>query len=273
MRSFGLRALTAVVLLPMVFALIWAPKLHLAFSLFITFIACVGLYEYYAMARRRQMIPETVGGIIAGGLVALSGHNGHLMSTTLTLYAAFVLVAILHMMRGQYSLSGLAASAFGIVYVGWFCAHITLLRSLPGIGPGVVTLLLVSIAVTDAGAYLTGSIIGRHKLAPKISPGKTWEGAVGGIGFTLMAMMICYGLSVEFRALPQWSPAGYCFRGVLLSCIGQIGDLAESCMKRSAGIKDSGSIFPGHGGVLDRCDGFLFAAPVMYYLVAPLFHG
>jgi phosphatidate cytidylyltransferase len=167
----------------------------------------------------------------------------------------------------------LASSLFGIFYVGWMGAHFTLLQSTPVIGPGLVTILMLAVAVTDAFAYLGGRAFGRTKLAPLISPNKTREGAVSGFLFTLLAMLILWTLRKQGYgdALPDWSLPRYIGTGAVLSVVGQIGDLAESCLKRSAGVKDSGSIFPGHGGVLDRCDGMLFAAPVLYYMIASPF--
>ena len=273
--GFLLRAATALVVLPVVLWLIWSPGLGFVFAMFISLLASIGLYEYYAIVRCREISPETIGGIVAGTLVAVSGYFYSLHVTTLTLYGGCVMVSTLHIVRGQHSVAGLSTSVFGIFYVGWLAAHMVLLHGMPESGPGLVTLLLAAVAVTDAGAYLIGSNFGRHKMAPKVSPNKTWEGAAGGFGCALICVMVFYVLGVKFgwRALPQWPLARYLYTGAMLSSVAQIGDLAESCLKRSAGVKDSGMIFPGHGGVLDRGDGFLFAAPVLYYMVTPLSHG
>ncbi len=271
--AFELRLLTALVILPLMVFLIWAPRLQWAFTGFIVSLAAIGLYEYYAIARSGGTVPETVGGILSGALVTLSAHTYQLAATTLAFYGACVLVSVLHLVRGRHSVTGLAASVFGIVYVGWFAAHMVLLHGISRTGPALVTILLVTIALTDAAAYLAGSTIGKHKMAPKISPNKTWEGAIGGFLAALAGMAVLYLLGRAFPALsaPDWSFARFLFTGAVLSVVAQTGDLAESLMKRSAGVKDSGHVFPGHGGVLDRCDGYLFAAPVLYYMATPLF--
>jgi len=112
-----------------------------------------------------------------------------------------------------------------------------------------------------------------HKMAPVLSPNKTWEGAVAGFLAALLGMAAACLLSRWFNALPQWTLAHYLGIGAVLSVVSQVGDLAESSLKRAAGVKDSGSLFPGHGGVLDRCDGFLFATPALYYMLVLFIHG
>ena len=266
--GLAVRALTAAVALPVVLLLIWRPELRPAFAVFIGVLVAVGLYEYYAIVRSSKISPETIGGIVSGTLVALSGYFHNQTLTSLTMYGGCLLVAALHIVRGQHSVAGLASSVFGVLYLGWFPAHVNLLLSEPGIGPGLVTMLIVAVVLTDTGAYFAGSSLGRHKLAPKVSPNKTWEGSMGGVLAALLGMMALYKVSPQFDALPEWTVWRYLYIGALLSVSAQIGDLAESCLKRDAGIKDSGNLFPGHGGMLDRCDGLLFAAPVMFYLHA-----
>ena len=275
MRKGGgltLRTVTAFVALSLVLALIWAPGLRLVFSLFVVGLAAVGLYEYYAIVRAAKVWPETTGGIVAGVLVALSGHTHSLCITAHTFCGACLLVAALHMVRGRNSIEGLATSVFGVFYVGWLPAHMLLLRGIPGTGAALTTLLLLAVALTDAGAYFAGKTLGRHKMAPVLSPNKTWEGAVGGLLITLLGMALFYLVSnwLGWPLFPKWSLPKYLGIGIVLSILAQVGDLTESYLKRSAGVKDSGGLFPGHGGVLDRCDGYLFAAPALYYMVAPL---
>jgi len=270
-RSFILRLLTTLVLVPLTLLLIWAPPLGVFYVLFIATLACIGTIEYFNLLRAKQIPAETVAGVAAGTAVCLSGMFGAPGLTALLVYGGLLLVSAVHVVRTRLSVEGLAGSAFGIIYVGWFAAHMILLHQLPVAGPGLVTILLVAVAVTDAFAYLGGSAFGRHKLAPRVSPAKTWEGAAAGVLVTLCAMAVVYAISRRTGGWPDWTLARYVGVGALLSVVAQIGDLAESSMKRSAGVKDSGTLFPGHGGVLDRCDGFLFAAPALYYVAANLF--
>jgi phosphatidate cytidylyltransferase len=146
----------------------------------------------------------------------------------------------------------------GVVYVSLFLSFLVLIRGSDS-GIAWIAFLLVVIFAGDIAAYYVGSYGGRHKLAPTVSPGKTIEGAFGGLAGNLIV-----GAALKHFFFPQmsWVPAVYFFLSV--GIIGQMGDLFESLLKRSAGIKDSGTILPGHGGILDRIDALLFAAPVAY---------
>jgi phosphatidate cytidylyltransferase len=271
--SVLLRALTGVTVLCIFLLVMWAPSLRAGFALLVGALTLVGLYELYAIARARQISPETIGGMLAGTIIALSGYFGSLTLTNYLLYGGCLLVSALHVVRGQHAVAGLAGTIFGLVYVGWFGAHLVLLHGIPQVGPGFVTMLFVAVVLTDTAAFFVGRAIGKHKLAPKASPGKTWEGAAGGFVFAVLGMAVVWYLQQHYaqHTLPDWSLGRYLYAGVVLSIASQVGDLTESCLKRDAGVKDSGSFFPGHGGVLDRCDGFLFASPFLYYMAVPLF--
>lgn len=247
---------------------------NLAFALLATAFVALGFREYAAMARAKGLVIETAGGTVAVVLVllaaALTGPFGF-MAQNAIFFLAVALLAWLHILRGMthHTLPGLAATAFGVLYLGWMPAHLVLMHVEPGDGPGLVTMLLAMVALSDTGAYFTGRAIGRHKLAPHTSPKKTWEGAFGGLIAAMLTGAAIYALrnSLDLRALPEY-PLWWCLAtGAVLSVVSQIGDLVESMLKRDAGVKDSGTIFPGHGGVLDRCDGIIFAAPALYYLL------
>jgi len=265
----SLRLLTALVLVPLTFALIWVPLLQPGFVFFIALLGAIGLHEFYRMTEAKGHRPEKTGGVLAGTALILSAALGAPYYLAVVLFIAVVLLTWLHLTRNSHTLSGLAASILGLVYVGWLAAYLVLLHQQPVIGSGLVTLLIIAVAVSDTGAYFVGKNLGRRKLAPKVSPNKTVEGAIGGTLSALIAMAAVFYAQKHFgwEAFPAWDLPRYLVVGLLLSVLGQIGDLAESMMKRDAGVKDSGEIFPGHGGVLDRCDGFLFTAPALYFLV------
>ncbi|GMU91244.1 MAG: phosphatidate cytidylyltransferase [Candidatus Hydrogenedentota bacterium] len=272
--SVLVRMITGIVTLALFLLVIWTPQLRLVFTGLVSALVFIGLYELYAIARTKQIFPETIGGMVAGTAVALSGYLNSPTATNFLLYGGCLLVAALHVVRGQHAVAGLAGTIFGIVYVGWFGAHLVLIHGMKDVGPSLVTLLFASVILTDTAAFFVGRAIGRHKLAPKASPGKTWEGAIAGFCASVGGVAAVWYVAREFPAfhLPRHWGLGSClYAGVVLSIASQIGDLAESCLKRDAGLKDSGAFFPGHGGVLDRCDGFLFAAPFLYYMAAPLF--
>lgn len=267
-----MRTATTCVVLPLVLLLTWAPGWQLGFCVVVSVIAGIGLYEYYAIVRMRRISPETIGGILSGTAVVLSGYYSNPATTNFAAYGACLLVSALHIVRGQHSVAGLASSVFGVFYVGWFAAHITLLRGVPGIGPGMITMLLVIVFFNDTGAYAAGSLFGRRKLAPRVSPNKTWEGAAAGFAAACASALAFYWVRAHYAAtaFPTWTPWQYVHMGAVVSVAAQVGDLMESCLKRDASVKDSGVLFPGHGGVLDRCDALLFAAPVVYYMAMPL---
>jgi len=265
------RLLTALVLLPVMLVVVSLPALRVVFALVAATFVFQGLREFYAIAGARGVVCERWAGIFAGTAVALSAMLDAEGLTALVLCIALLALCVVEVLRGRLSIAGMATSVFGVVYVGWFGAHIVLLHRLPQVGPGLVVLLILTVALSDSGAYLVGSTFGRHKLAPEVSPNKSWEGAAGGVVFAVLAVLLAYGVhgAMNWEGLPDWSLPAYLGLAVALSVIGQFGDLAESALKRDAGVKDSGAIFPGHGGMLDRCDSFLFAAPILYYIAAP----
>jgi phosphatidate cytidylyltransferase len=149
----------------------------------------------------------------------------------------------------------------GMLYIGLTLSYLLVIRGLPDGALLIFFVVLVTWA-GDTGAYAAGKALGRHALAPVISPKKTYEGLAGGLVFACLLALIA-----REWFLPRLSPGDCLLLGLLLTAAGLAGDLAESAIKRSAGIKDSGALIPGHGGMLDRLDSLLFTAPVFYYYV------
>jgi phosphatidate cytidylyltransferase len=160
---------------------------------------------------------------------------------------------------GRSSFESAANTLFTAVYVGWLLGYAIWLR---GRADGAFfVLFLVGVTwIGESAAYLVGSTIGRHPIAPTLSPRKTIEGSVA-----QLVVSIAAGLGLGVWLVPACSPVGAAGAGALLGVIGQVGDLAESAIKRSLGTKDAGDLIPGHGGMLDRIDGLLFNAPVLYF--------
>lgn len=264
--SLMLRVVTSLVLLPLVLALLWVPVLEWGFVAFVTLIAIVALSEFYRMSA--TMNPIFISGLVVGALIV--GTAGHGVFEWMGAVFAFGLLVIgaVHLTRPEGSVAALSATTFGLIYVAWFASHILLLRTIDDIGTGLVMMLLVAVILTDTTAYFVGKFLGSHKMAPVVSPNKTWEGAAGGATGAILGMGAIYTLANQndWTMFPDWSLRRYLLTGALLTVASQVGDLVESSLKRDAGVKDSGTIFPGHGGALDRCDGFLFAAPVLYYM-------
>ncbi len=171
------------------------------------------------------------------------------------------------------AVSTVSVTLFGVLYIGWLSGHLILLRGINPCGESLVYLLLFVTWISDISAYLVGTKFGRHRLAERISPKKSWEGTIAGVVAAVVAALLWRevsglkifsggGLSLQFL-----NPAWCILIGLLLGVGGQAGDLAESMLKRNAGLKDSGNILPGHGGILDRCDSLLFNIPLLYYCI------
>ena len=182
----------------------------------------------------------------------------------LALALALLLPFSYQILRDRVSVASLSVEStlLGVVYIGWaFGHHLILLRDISGAGKGLLFFLLVTVWLGDTAAYLFGKRFGRHKLRPTISPGKTIEGTIAGIVFgTIGGLGVCSFFLEDTLSFPH-----ALILAVLLGIVGQLSDLSESIIKRSAEVKDSGNLIPGHGGLLDRCDSLIFSAPVLYY--------
>jgi phosphatidate cytidylyltransferase len=235
------------------------------FGLFVGLTAVLGLLEYYALVLPGESAAAKVAGALLGLAVVVSFYTGHIRAMPPILVLVLLGFAVLCLTRfkpGAYVGLVLSRHVVGIVYVAFFLGHLILIR---GWKNGVTwTLFVLSVVFAgDTAAYYVGKAFGSHKLSPSISPGKTVEGAVGGLAANLVVGALfaqCWLSELDW----SWVMG----LAVLLGIMGQIGDLAESVLKRSVGSKDSGRLLPGHGGVLDRIDGLLFATPVLYYFKA-----
>jgi phosphatidate cytidylyltransferase len=282
------RVLSALVLLPAVIGTIWLlpPSGTLLLAAIAALLAFV---EYRTIVKALgAQVPGLVGGV-AVVLVCLSMWTGDRMSEDsvngrvfvlpnevyLVLMTTLIVVGAMAVGKGRPGpavLADAAATIFAPVYLGLPLGALAALRGQvgelgaerlfsPGSGRFVILLLMAIIVVSDSAQYYTGRAFGRRPLAPAISPKKTVEGAIGGVVFGTLATAI--GGRYLF-ASPMWILA---LLGAAISLLGIVGDLFESLLKRSAGVKDSSHLIPGHGGVLDRIDSWLFAAPVYYVFV------
>jgi phosphatidate cytidylyltransferase len=234
------------------------------FAGFAVAVAGAGLHEYFGMALPDR--PRERGfGIGAGIAVAAAVVSGRpeLWGAALALTVVAGLAVAL---AGNADLHGavqrLGLSVLGVIYVGFFTAHVALLHG-RGSGWRWVLFTIFTAMASDTGGYFTGRFRGRHKLAPAISPGKTVEGAVGAVaGAVLLASL------ARLVFFPQIGPREALGLGVAISLLAQLGDLCESALKRAFGAKDSGWIIPGHGGILDRLDSLVFPVVFAYYYAA-----
>jgi len=270
MTNTQTRVLTAVVVVPILLVLIavgGAP-----WGLFVSAVAGIGAYEFYDMARARGFKPQAIAGILTSFCfcVAVTFRVPNLAFGVLV-FGAFVIMT-LELMRGdpKGAIENLGASFAGIIYVGVLLSHAILIRQFHGNNKLGIFFIIVALAgsfLCDTGAYFVGRAYGKRKLIPKISPGKTVEGTIGGIITGILAVCVTKGIADIFMTTGfGWSKAALLGIGITIG--GIIGDLIESMLKRDAGVKDSGKIVPGHGGILDRLDSLLWAIPVTYYFAA-----
>jgi phosphatidate cytidylyltransferase len=238
------------------------------FLLLVDLLLLLGMREFYALMAAKGYRPYRALGIFCG--LAFSWYvfrGGAAVSLIVTASLLAIMIGELLRRDMDQSLEHIAVTVLGVMYVGWLGSHLVMLRELPGVVGGAdavgARLVLFTAAVTWAGdtaAYLFGVAFGRHKLIPRVSPGKTVEGAVGAlIGAAAMGLLCAKSFAGFITPLAGVS------LGLVAGIFGMLGDLVESLLKRDVGIKDSATLIPGHGGVLDRFDSLLFTAPLMYY--------
>jgi phosphatidate cytidylyltransferase len=272
------RILFAVIAAPASIAIVYVGDWALAIMLSV--LAALAAWELFRIARETGSYPLDAAGIALAALVPIALHAQRRGVYTLTLTAIVALVLVLFASTiwlrgpGGKPLSSVAVTTFGVLYASLF-SYVYAVRYhdyAVGARAGTVLVLLPVLLTwaTDTGAYMFGRTFGKKKLIPSISPGKTVEGAVGGLGFTIV---ICL-LYVRFILMP-FAQLGLTIQGAVLFAIvvsvaAQTGDLAESLLKREAGIKDSSNIIPGHGGILDRFDSMLFVMPIAFLLLGRL---
>jgi phosphatidate cytidylyltransferase len=258
------RVLTSILLVPVLFVVVWLlPPVYFVGLVIIA--AAIGQYELYAMARTRGIKPLTVFGLVLGALIILTMYRpippyrgGTLFWITLCILA--VIVARIFSRRSvEGAFEDIAITAFGIFYVALLFAFQVAIHAGPP-GKNWLVFLYLVIWASDTGAYYVGTAFGKHRLYEKISPKKSVEGLIGGVLASVLVAVLC-----KLWLVPSIVTIEAAVLGAVLALVGTVGDLAESLIKRSAGVKDSGTIIPGHGGILDRMDSMLFAAPVLFY--------
>ena len=286
-QVFLRRATSTIFLWGVILAALFSGNRFISDGVFIFLIALLalsGLVEFYGIAEKRGMVNFKISGVV-GGLLLMIGTflnvTGHLgtsgsparvndfETSFLILFVLGLCVRQLFSKKNSAGLTAIATTLFGLMYVPWLLNFIQKISffpfpagSPPDAGKFFLFYFILITKFSDTGAYIVGSLIGRHKMIPRVSPGKTWEGFLG-------AILVSTGASLAFVHLFGAKMVGMNYLhavilGVLLSVTAVIGDLIESLFKREAGVKDSGKFFPGIGGILDLLDSLLFNAPLMY---------
>ena len=265
METLSTRVLTSVVGFAIVSLLVWIGWWAMLPAL--VFLSVMGLYEYIRMLDRNDIDVRRVSlGVFGAALIVASlpmwpqtpWPGGSWREAVLTVAVAYLLV--MEVVRpGERPLERIVYSLFGLLYIPWLLGYFLLLRYSPDASAGLLyfALPLLATFAADIGGFFGGYHFGRRKLAPEVSPAKTVEGAVGGLLASFLIVLLISSLTL-------WSPLESLLYAILVASASQLGDLAESLIKRALKTKDSGTSLPGHGGFLDRIDSLLFAVPATY---------
>src|SRR6185436_17415362 len=280
-KVFLRRLISSIVLWAVVLTGLFSSNRTISDSLFlgiIVLLAVAGLAEFYGLAEKRNLICFKGWGIAGGvllmigtflnltGKLGTSGSPSRVNDFETSFLILFVLGLCLRQFFSRSNTAGILAistTLFGLMYVPWLLNFIQKINFFPGVDGHYYLLYFVLITkFSDTGAYSVGSLFGKHKMIPRISPGKTWEGFAGAI---LVSTLISIGYAtLAGRHLANMTIPHATVLGIILSSTAVIGDLIESLFKREAGVKDSGRLFPGIGGILDLMDSLRFNAPLMY---------
>jgi len=256
------RLATALVAIPVLIGVFfWAPSW--AGVALIAGALALGVHEFFGLLRARGLRPmQRVGFLLAAAFFLDLAFPGWLGVPFVPLGALLLLTFALSRGPDFESVSAAAATLLGAVYVGALGGTIAALHLLAPAarGPWRILMLLVVVMASDTLAFFVGHAFGRRRLAPAVSPAKSVEGALGGIAGGVIGAFV-----VRYLGLPDMPALHTALLGAAVAAMGIVGDLDESLIKRWAGVKDSGALFPGHGGMLDRLDSLLFGAPVLYY--------
>lgn len=278
MRDFLRRAVFAVIAIPLGGAIIWVGGTP--FALLLAVLAGLAAWEFFRLATAGNVRPFDRAGVVLAAAIPLVVHTNHMEVSRVPVTAGALILlgmfaAAVWRRVGERPLSAVGATLFGIVYTGGMLTYAYGIRYHPYVieaaaGTALIGLPLVMTWATDTGAYVFGKAFGRRKLMPSVSPGKTWVGAFGGLGLALVAVALYVQFVLRPVAQLTLTVTGIAVFALLASATAQIGDLAESMLKREAGVKDSSRLIPGHGGVLDRFDSLLFVLPASYLLLTEL---
>jgi phosphatidate cytidylyltransferase len=253
-REFGLRVASAVVLVPLVLLATWAGRPY--FHLMVALAAVLMLAEWLRLTETRGIgALEWIRAVVLVAALALG-----LLGFWIQGVALLLVLSVVSFVTGHPRDGVRLWPVFGTLYIGIPCLSILWLRELPDVGRDLVFALLAVVWATDIGAYIAGRVIGGPKLAPKISPNKTWSGSIGGLVAAAVVGVGVATLTARLNILPAL------LLSVGVAIAAEIGDLFESLLKRRFAVKDSGALIPGHGGLLDRLDSMLLAAPVLAFV-------
>ncbi|MBI3654171.1 MAG: phosphatidate cytidylyltransferase [Acidobacteria bacterium] len=262
------RILTALVVLPILLYTVWS-SIPYFFAALAAIAIVIAISEFYNLAAKVGCQTHNFLGYLAGLALVAGFVFGKVEWLAAVLTALVMLSLACALMKPddlKNALVSVAATLFGVAYVALLAGFLVRVRMIPDtaqttqLAAKLLTMFFAMVVFTDTGAYYTGRSLGKNKLAPRISPGKTIEGFVGGLIAAIAAGPLCrWAFFHEMNLLHSL------LLGALIGLVGPVGDLAESMLKRGSEVKDSGTLLPGHGGMLDRVDSILFCAPLLYF--------
>ncbi|HEY4744104.1 MAG TPA: phosphatidate cytidylyltransferase [Desulfuromonadaceae bacterium] len=239
----------------------------LLFATLLAFFAFIAMIEFYRMALPDRGMESWLAAFCAAALifVPFAGQERLALAAIALLFLAFSLLFLFRIRAIGDAAREVAYAMLAFLYIPVLLMHLVMLRQTP-YGVQWLFVIMLIVMTNDSAAYYTGSAFGKHRLYPLVSPKKSIEGSLGGVVGSIAGTLLA-----RFTFFPQLTLTDALVTAVVIGILGQTGDLFESLLKRSFGVKDSGTIFPGHGGVLDRLDSIIFAAPAMYYYAVYVF--
>lgn len=258
------RIIVSVIAIPVIIGACLAGRYY--FLIFALLIGLTAFYEFAGMSKKKDAHPELITGMSAVAAFIINTYFRFTDSYNLALIAGVVIVLVELFRNNGSAIHNIGSSFIGIFYIGLFISSAVGVRefyagydALYQRGGYLIIAMLATIWICDSAAFFGGTALGKHKLFPRVSPNKSWEGAIFGFVFAVAAMVGAKYIILDFLSLND-----SIMLGVIIGIIGQLGDLVESLLKRDAGVKDSSNIIPGHGGIYDRFDSLMVSAPVVF---------
>lgn len=263
-NNTGIRAAVALFFLPMLVLITYYGKIP--FLLLGLIIGLVSFYEFNFLAHNKKSYPNLILGLLSVLAIILNAYFNFVGFFHLFIIIS-LLLSIVEMFRNKESaILNIGSTFLGIFYIGLMAASIVSLREfysgsvmMYSQGANILLSVLASIWICDSAAFFFGISFGKHKIFPRVSPNKSWEGSIAGFIFAIITMVAAKYIWLDFLSMTD-----VIVIGILIGTLGQAGDFVESLIKRDAGVKDSSSLLPGHGGMFDRFDSLLMTAPVVY---------
>jgi len=258
------RIIVSVIAIPAIISVCYFGEYY--FFAFVMGIGLISYYEFWSFVKNKNINANLIAGIISVGLLIANSYKNFISNYPLLIIISLLLTIVELFRNNNSAIINIGTTLLGIFYFGLFASALLSLREIYQVnyaqGGLLIIAMFASIWICDSAAFFGGTALGKHKLFPRVSPNKSWEGAVFGLLFAVTAMVISKVVILDFLT---WFDI--ITIGVIVGIIGQIGDLIESLFKRDAGVKDSSALIPGHGGIFDRFDSLLYTAPaVLLYI-------